>query len=133
MVKPKQEEQSPDGEITLTCKSCRTDIKMKPENFERQKNRLIRCPSCKSFIKVTRPAPVEEVPPNSSDNEEEAPSGGGRDLARTMRLDTLLDYLPQTKSVQESKCAYCASQLRHLGEKAFICDKCQRVIRTVSP
>ena len=136
LIKPAVHGPALDDEIKLTCKSCGTDIKMKQETFERQMGRLVRCPSCRTFIKVARPVEHEEGQEAVSGSEEELPAGdtagGSRALARTMRLDTLLDYLPQTKSVQESKCPYCTSPLRHLSERAFICDKCQRVIRTIS-
>jgi predicted nucleic acid-binding Zn ribbon protein len=50
---------------------------------------------------------------------------------KTMKLDEFMDDISQANTVKEGKCPYCGTPLKKLYNRAYVCKRCNRVIRTV--
>jgi len=123
-------EEEPES-VIFKCRACQSEIEMKGETFDRMTGRLIRCPKCRRYVRVpaTRPRPAAPVPrqtapPKMMDDDENS-------MGRTMRLDNMLDFIPQAHSLEEGLCPYCRMPLQRLQDRSFMCKFCQRVIRSV--
>lgn len=71
------------------------------------------------------PAPPTAPPAASAGAE----ATGG--FNKTMKLNEMLETIPLAHTLEEGKCPYCHMPLKQLHKRAYLCKRCDRVIRTV--
>ena len=129
---PEESEVPPGDQVLIVCGSCETQIEMTSAVHAVKAGKLIRCPNCKGFfrvpetaqVKMDEPAPRAAQPPKAVDK-------GGGEFGKTMRMDSILENIPQAQALHEGRCLYCNRPVRQLDDHTVVCDHCQRVIRTV--
>jgi phage FluMu protein Com len=128
-----EEAPPPDPElIDVPCPGCDAGIRLTPEVYKRDVGKLIRCPKCKRFLRV--PARLTEPKAASQPRAAEPPApmdSANLDIKATMRMDSLLESIPQGRRVQEGHCLYCDLPTRQLDAHTFVCENCRRVFRTL--
>jgi tRNA(Ile2) C34 agmatinyltransferase TiaS len=84
---------------------------------------------------VTVPRPgAEPVVAHSGDTGDGGEKRAVAPMApKTLRLDKFLAGIPQAHSLQEGRCPYCNSDLEKTPENAYLCRRCNRLIRAVEP
>jgi DNA-directed RNA polymerase subunit RPC12/RpoP len=111
---------------TVTCQGCGVNMELDDEYYAELEGKAIDCPECETAVAIpTRPrAPV------SSTSASKLPSGFGH---KTIRLDELIEGIPQAKPLEEGRCPYCANKIHQMSNQQFVCRTCGRLIKTVRP
>ncbi len=118
--------------VVFRCRVCANDVRLQPQEAASRAGRLIRCPRCHGFILIPkekggmdeRAVPRQTRAPRIM-NEKPA------DFARTMRMDEILETIPQAHLLDAGTCLYCSRPLRQLDERTYVCKNCWRIVRKV--
>ena len=122
--------------ITVRCISCSVYLELNDEYQAEFGGQTVDCPECSGDVLIPEMIQEEAVEPEPSDEAaaiQPAPpqDHSGEFMQKTMKLDEILEDIPQSQSISKGKCPYCAQPLRNLHDNAYLCKRCHRVIRTV--
>jgi hypothetical protein len=123
---------APASTVAVRCRGCMSDVHLEANVVAKMGGKLIRCPKCHRFLMVphTKSRPEEMATRKAQAPKVMDPKAGP--FARTMRLDDILETIPQARQLHEGGlCLYCNMPLRQLDERSFVCEHCWRIVRTV--
>jgi hypothetical protein len=142
--------------LTFRCTSCRTPLELPEDQYRAFAGQPAACPQCGVDLVVPpwKPelaaAPLQVAEAGATAATEEAlpleesaesvpdaappgrePASGVQDSSKTMKLDEMLETIPLAHTLEEGMCPYCNLPLQQLHKRAYLCRRCDRVIRTV--
>jgi endogenous inhibitor of DNA gyrase (YacG/DUF329 family) len=128
--------------LTLPCPSCNVNLEVEDEYYRQLAGTAVECPECggqvfipgSAAVPVVEPEKVEEakpVEPRKADSEKSMAQFEPGFAQRTMRLDEFMEDISQANTLKEGRCPYCNTPLLRLHDRAFVCKRCNRVIKTV--
>ena len=104
----------------FVCPNCEISMVIEDDYYAEVQSQQVSCPGCGKDI---------FIPPLVAAS---AAKGDQRSLAKkTLKLDNLLEGIPQLRSLEKGLCPYCESKLEKGAGGAFVCRRCQRVITTL--
>jgi DNA-directed RNA polymerase subunit RPC12/RpoP len=117
----------------LRCSTCRTNLEIDDDLYGDLAGKSVACPQCNADISIP---PLETESASRKTAPSAAPKGATTGLPdgfarKTMKLDEMLENIPQAKALEEGKCPYCGTALNKMHDRAFLCKNCGRVIRMI--
>ncbi|OGV67242.1 MAG: hypothetical protein A2283_04840 [Lentisphaerae bacterium RIFOXYA12_FULL_48_11] len=132
--------------LALPCPSCSVNLEIEDEYYLQLAGTVVECPECGGQLVIPGAAANVEQPEVSDEkvDAEVASTGtkasdGNKPVAqfesgfaqKTMRLDEFMEGISQADTLKEGKCPYCSSPLQKIHGRAYVCRRCNRVIKTV--
>ena len=111
---------------TVACPACGVNMELDDDYYAELEGKTINCPECE--VPVGIPARPRKPAPLAAGSR--LPSGFGH---KTIRLDELIEGIPQAESLKDGICPYCANKIHQMGNQQFVCRTCGRLIKTVRP
>jgi DNA-directed RNA polymerase subunit RPC12/RpoP len=110
----------------IACPQCAVNIELDDDLFAELEGESVDCPECGSAVPVpTRP---DAGPGTAASGAKKLPKGFNN---KTVRLDEIIDSIPQAQHVREGHCPYCNSDTEQRDSASYICRKCGRMIHIV--
>ena len=122
--------------LTIRCKSCSIYLELNNEFRAEFGGQVVECPECGGEVSVPeaekKATAGSELSKAGASIQQASPGEpSGELMQKTMKLDEILENIPQSRSIEKGNCPYCAQPLRSLQDNAYLCKRCNKVIRTV--
>ncbi len=133
--------------LMLPCPFCSVSLEIEDEYYSQLAGTMVECPECGGQLLIPGGSTPEEPAetPEELAKSEPAPAVGAKAAGtekhvaqfesgfaqKTMRLDEFMEGISQADTLKEGKCPYCASPLQKIHGRAYVCRRCNRVIKTV--
>ena len=137
--------------LALPCPFCSVNLEIEDEYYLQLAGTMVECPECGGQLMIPgggvcsseqqtdipeqkeSEQPLEPVQPAVKQADGQKPmaqyeSGVNQ---KTMRLDEFMEGISQADTLKEGKCPYCNSPLQKIHGRAYVCRRCNRVIKTV--
>lgn len=114
---------------TLRCQKCNVCMEVDESYYVELAGSTVECPDCGGDVVV--PAIVISASARAEAKPAPAKSSHQKNLAKTFKLDEILDNIPQAQSLHEGKCPYCGAPVTSADQLSFSCNICGRIIRTI--
>lgn len=110
----------------IVCPQCAVNIELDDELFQELQGGMAECPECGNTV----PVPPKTIAGHGSTGgpDKNLPKGFG---SKTVRLDEIIDSIPQAQHVKEGHCPYCGKETEQRDETTYICRQCGRMIHIV--
>ncbi len=99
-------------------------MELDTEFYAELEGRKLECPECSESMSVPARPRVQKASDNSH------PPGFGN---KTLRLDTILESIPQANQLREGNCPFCGHAVEQYGAKSYTCSHCSRQITMTTP
>jgi len=94
--------------------------------FDELQGEMVDCPECGNRVPV--PAKPVAKPGAAKGPEQKLPKGFKN---KTVRLDEIIDSIPQAQHVREGHCPYCGKETEQRDDAHYVCRTCGRMIHIV--
>ncbi len=110
----------------VACPHCSVNIELDEDLFGELQGQAIDCPECGNTVAV--PAMPAAAPGTAAAAARKLPDGFKN---KTVRLDEIIDSIPQAQHVREGHCPYCGNETEQRDNASYVCRKCGRMIHIV--
>lgn len=111
---------------TIPCPDCGVQLELSDEDHAALEGQAVDCPECGAGVTIPR-RPKLEAPAGAAP-EQGLPSGFAH---KTLRIDKIVESIPQAGSLQKGVCPYCSSRVEKRTDHSYACQRCGRLIKTV--
>jgi len=109
----------------LVCASCGINMELDDDFYSELEGRKLECPECGESLAVpARPSLQEKA------DAAPHPPGFGH---KTLRLDTMLESIPQADQLRDGHCPFCGHPVEQYNAKSYTCSHCSRQITMTAP
>jgi transcription initiation factor IIE alpha subunit len=107
----------------LVCTACGVNMELDEAFYAELERRRLECPECGESLPVL-PRPRIKKAGRAH------PPGFGH---KTLRLDTILESIPQADQLREGICPFCGHVVEQYNDKSYTCSHCSRQITMTAP
>lgn len=108
----------------LVCSACGVNMELENEFYAELEGRKLECPECGQSLPVPPRPRVKKATANGH------PPGFGH---KTLRLDTILESIPQANQLRDGHCPFCGHTVEQYNDKSYTCSHCSRQITMTAP
>jgi DNA-directed RNA polymerase subunit RPC12/RpoP len=108
----------------LVCAACGVNMELDTDFYDELDGRKLECPDCGESLPVPARPRVKRAHPGPH------PPGFGH---KTLRLDTILESIPQADQLRDGNCPFCGHAVEEYGTKSYTCSHCSRQITMTAP
>jgi predicted RNA-binding Zn-ribbon protein involved in translation (DUF1610 family) len=113
----------PDTSI-LSCTGCGVNMELEDAFYSELEGTAIECPECGETLMVPLRPRIRKAAAGAH------PPGFGH---KTLRLDTILEGIPQANQLRNGHCPFCGHAVEQYSEKSYTCSHCSRKITMTAP
>ncbi len=108
----------------LVCPACGINMELDDDFYSELEGRQLECPECGERLSVPARPRTEEADASNH------PPGFGH---KTLRLDTILESIPQANQLRDGHCPFCGHTVEQYNSKSYTCSNCSRQITMTAP
>jgi DNA-directed RNA polymerase subunit RPC12/RpoP len=108
----------------LVCPACGVNMELENDFYTELEGRKLECPECGNRFPVPARPRVQKPGANGH------PPGFGH---KTLRLDTILESIPQADQLRGGHCPFCGHPVEQYNSRSYTCSNCLRQITMTAP